>query len=231
MARRSGAVALDIETVPLPSSGYTPQQEERLQSEMEHRRRRPNGDAEADRRLACSTHPMLGWICCVALATWKPLSSRRLPRRPSNDPPTRHFVAAGPSEESRLLEEVWRWIGQAGTKVQWVTFNGKQFDVPFLQMRSMARGITPPQSGLNNTYPYAHEPHADLMKVWPSTYYTLDQLCGHLGVASPKQEVDGGDVAQLVEDGKLGAVARYGEADAAATLECWKTLRPLLDVL
>lgn len=209
-------IALDIETCPLPTS--TPAQRERLASEIQYRERR-GPETEIDRSLICATHGMLGWICCASLAV-----SGRSGRRAET------FTAAHPDEESALLEDLWHFIdGLLGT-VQWITFNGKGFDVPFLQMRSVARAVHATKCGLNNTYPYAHTPHADLMKLWPQ-HYTLGQLCAHLGVPSPKQDVDGSDVAALVEAGKIGAVARYCEADATATLQCWEKLQALVRYL
>lgn len=218
------AIALDIETCPLPQETLSEAQTDRLSSEMDYRRRRSDGELagaelEEEKRLARSTHPILGWVCCVSLI--------RQAGRETSDPIS--FLAASPGEEASLLGELWDYIGrQVPRTVTWVTFNGKDFDVPFLQMRSLARGIEPAESGLNDTYPYSNEPHADLMKLWTSQHYTLGQLCSHLRVSSPKGAVDGSDVATLVERGKLDAVASYCEGDARATLECWQAARPLL---
>ena len=100
--------------------------------------------------------------------------------------------------------------------------------MPFLQMRFLARGVEPVESGLNGTYPYSYEAHSDLIKLWMSQHYMLDQLCSHLGVESPKNIVNGSDVARLVKEGSIEQVADYCERDAPATLKCWGAARPIL---
>lgn len=222
----SATIAIDIETCPLPEGSLSKEQKKRLSSEMDFRRgRRPEEltgeDLEDEKRLARSTHPMLGWVCCVSL--YRREGSKAL------SPVS--FLAGSPEEEGYLLDDFWEHVDQAPRSATWVTFNGKDFDVPFLQMRSLARGVEPAQSGLNNTYPYSHEPHADLMKVWSKSYYTLEQLCSHLGIGSPKEEVDGSDVAALVEEEDLQTVADYYERDAEAMLKCWQAMKPLLEKL
>jgi DNA polymerase elongation subunit (family B) len=218
MPRPRSVIALDIETCPLPESAHTPQQQERLTSEVQFRQRRDPG-AEVDRSLLRATHGMLGWVCCVALRAETPAGLR-----------TETFTAATPDGETDLLEGFWAHVDQNARTAQWITFNGKGFDVPFLQMRSVRCGVDAANTGLNNTYPYSHDPHADLMKLWPQ-HYTLDQLCGHLGIESPKEDVDGSDVARLVEDGLMDTVARYCAADAAATFDCWHMLQPVVKYL
>ncbi len=219
------AIAFDIETCPLPEASLSEEQYRRLESEMDFRESRSGPftekERESEKRLARSTHGMLGWACCASVVRQE--GSKTL--SPES------FVARSPDEEARMLDDFWEFVDQIPRQATWVTFNGKGFDIPFLQMRSVARQVEPARSGLNNTYPYGHEPHADLMKVWPKSHYTLGQLCAHLQVASPKGEVDGSDVAPLVREGKIDDVARYCEGDAVATLRCWQAMQPLLEKL
>lgn len=221
------AIAVDIETCPLPRQSLSAEQKARLESEMEYRQSRRGNDLsekqlESEKRLARSTHGMLGWICCISL----------LRQEGSKTLSPQSFAASSPEEEARLLDNFWEQVDGMPGATTWVTFNGKDFDVPFLQMRSLARQVEPARSGLNNTYPYSNKPHADLMKLFGrKTHFTLGQLCSHLGIESPKEEVSGSDVASLVRQGRTDKVVRYCEKDTKATLRCWQAARPLLEKL
>lgn len=212
-------VAWDIETVPLPLSTLSDEQERRLDTELAYRRSRDETlSEEGASRLVRSTHPFLGWICCIAIAFFD--GDGRVQ--------TKSRVAGSPGEERGLLDGFWTNVASYPAPVQWVTFNGKRFDVPFTQARSVLHGLAPTRTDITDTYPYNHRPHADLMTVWPSLHYRLDELCDHLGITSPKNALSGAGVADAVEDGRLDEVATYCEADAKATLACWHAARALI---
>lgn len=219
-------VAWDIETCPIPSGALSDALKERRESEIQNLRDRSPGESEeALSRRACSFHPHLGWICCISAVR--------------GDPETvgtpKSWTASFPGKESDLLDRFWADVHAIGRhhdrnreKLQWVTFNGKRFDVPFLTARTVANGLAPTREDITNTYPYDHEPHADLMGLWPRSSYSLEGLCGFLGVETPKDEVDGSMVAELTREGRLEAVADYCEGDAIATLRCAQEVSVLL---
>jgi predicted PolB exonuclease-like 3'-5' exonuclease len=130
----------------------------------------------------------------------------------------------GPWRAGRAFTEA---AGGFRGEVRWITFNGKRFDVPFLEARASAHGLSPPRADMRNTYPYSHAPHADLMTLWPF-HYGLAGLCELLGVASPKGPMNGSDVAGAVAAGEVAQVARYCERDVVATLACARAARGLL---
>jgi predicted PolB exonuclease-like 3'-5' exonuclease len=211
-------VAWDIETCPLPTESLPDAQQERLSNEVERlRERSPDKDDEALHRQAGSFHPHLGWICCISAV-----------RGDANDmEEPKSWMTASPDEEEELLDRFWADVHAIGRhhdrnreELQWVPFNGKNFDVPFLTARTVANGLAPTRKDITNTYPYDHDPHADLMGIWQSSNYSLEELCSFLGVDAPKDEVDGSMVAELTRDGRIGEVAEYCEGDAVATLRC-----------
>jgi hypothetical protein len=139
----------------------------------------------------------------------------------------RSWTAATPDAESILLSRFWQAIGRFPQNVRWVTFNGKRFDVPFLTARSTRNRIAPLRKDILDTYPYNHRPHSDLSLLWPQ-YYSLEDLCEHVGMNSPKSEMDGSRVATAVEEGRIEDVARYGKRDVVATFRCLQAVRELL---
>lgn len=219
-------VAWDIETCPLPSDTLPEAQQERLGNEVERLRDRSSEESdEALHRQAGSFHPHLGWICCISAVRGGP--------NKIEDP--KSWTADSPEEEEALLDQFWADIHAIGRHhdrnredLRWITFNGKDFDVPFLTARTVADGLAPTRKDIINTYPYDHEPHADLMGIWPGSDYSLEGLCSFLGVESPKDEIDGSMVAELTRDGRLDEVAEYCEGDAVATLRCAQEVAVLL---
>lgn len=212
-------VAWDIETCPLSFDAFTDAQQHRYDWELRIRsNRRPDEPrSEASRRVR-SFHPFLGWICCISAV------SGTVDGGP-NEPCT--WTAATPDTESVLLARYWEAVTGFGS-VRWVTFRGKAFDVPFLTARTIHHGLRPTRSDLIDTYPYRHSPHADLSGLWPQVY-SLNDLCAHVGVDSPKQEMDGSQVAAAVEDGRINEVAEYGRKEVLATFQCLQATWPLID--
>ncbi|WP_103028543.1 ribonuclease H-like domain-containing protein [Salinibacter altiplanensis] len=218
------AVALDIETCPLPVDGFSDTHRERYEKELKHEQEKnPEcSEAEASKR-ARSFHPYLGWVCCVSVVRGG-LGSKR------SDP--RSWSASTPSGEEQMLNDFWddvqhvvKRMKRHGEELVWATFNGKDFDVPFLTARSSHHGIAPTSQGLLDSYPYGHTPHADLSTIWPSSHYSLEGMCAHLGIDSPKDGMDGSEVAPAVANGRMDEVQAYCERDAVATYRCLKSVQ------
>jgi hypothetical protein len=181
--------------------------------------RNPEMDEADASRLVRSVHPFLGWICCISAVSGS-LQSNTLDGGP-NEPVS--WTAASMDKEAALLESFWQAVARFPKGTRWATFNGKRFDVPFVEARSAAHGIAPTRQDLRNTYPYGHTPHADLAWLWPQ-HYSLEGLCGLLDVPSPKSGVDGSGVADLVASGRIGEVAAYCERDVVATFRCTQSI-------
>ena len=126
------------------------------------------------------------------------------------------WTAAALDEEADLVRAFSKAVNGFSGEVRWITFNGKRFDVPFLEARASAHGLSsndglsPTRADTRNTYSYSHAPHADLMDLWPF-HYGLAGLCELLGVESAKGEMDGSSVAGAVAAGEVECVARHCE--------------------
>ena len=129
--------------------------------------------------------------------------------------------------EQELLEGFWRVCENYD---QFVTFNGRGFDVPFLAIRSAIRKIKPSKDLMSNRYLGSQKfgaKHFDLQDLF--TYYgstqkrpSLHLACRAFGIVSPKIEgVDGDDVTRLFAEKKFLDIARYNVRDIVATAELY----------
>ena len=135
-------------------------------------------------------------------------------------------------DEVELLNQFWA-VARHYDKV--VTFNGRQFDVPFLYLRSAQLDVPITRKNWLG-YRFATEPHCDLAE--QLTFYNvsgrsgaarrfnLDFYCRIFEVDSPKSHgVTGMDVNQLMEEERYGEIAEYCLRDVFATVklfDIWK---------
>lgn len=132
-----------------------------------------------------------------------------------------------PMSEKAMLESFW-----AGAKnyKEFVSFNGRGFDVPFLAIRSAMHGIRPSQNLMDGRYLYQQKgpKHIDLLD--QLTFYGAVRRKGNLhlwsrafGIASPKAGgVTGDDVGRLFKEGKFLEIAKYNVGDLKATKELFE---------
>ena len=126
--------------------------------------------------------------------------------------------------EKELLKSFW---DAAAHYDQFVTFNGRGFDAPYLMIRSAINKIKPSKNLM--TYRYESEQygkiitHLDLLD--RLTFFgavrrkgNLHMWCQAFGIESPKAKgVSGDDVARLFKEKKYMAIAEYCFDDVFAT--------------
>jgi DNA polymerase elongation subunit (family B) len=136
--------------------------------------------------------------------------------------------------EPELLQIFW----EIATKYsQFVTFNGRAFDVPFLMMRSAVHHIKPTKNLIAQRYlerQYAGVRHVDLcdqLSFYGASWRkpSLHLVCRAFGIESPKaQGVTGDDVAKLYRANEFETIARYNARDLIATAEVFKRWKEFL---
>ena len=129
--------------------------------------------------------------------------------------------------EKAMLEQFWK---VAAVCTEFVSFNGRSFDAPFLAIRSMVHGAKPTKDLLSNRYLSLQRgcAHIDLMD--QLTFYgaarfrkSLHLFCRALGIESPKASgTTGDDVATLYKEKKYLDIARYNAGDLRATTALYK---------
>jgi DNA polymerase elongation subunit (family B) len=132
--------------------------------------------------------------------------------------------------EKEILKSFWGIIEVCD---QVITFNGRNFDIPFLMMRSAMNRIKPSKNLLGNRYDQTQ--HIDLLEQF--TFYgltkkfNLDFYCNSFGVKSPKsKEVSGMEVKNLYEAGRIKDIAVYCGNDIYATYQLYKIWDEFLNI-
>lgn len=114
--------------------------------------------------------------------------------------------------------------------------NGKEFDFPFLARRMLKHQIALPNVlQLMGKKPW-EVPHLDTLELWKFgdyKHYTSLKLLAHFfGIPSPKDDMDGSDVAQVyyLED-DLPRIVRYCEKDVITLTQVYLklSLQPRLE--
>jgi len=124
--------------------------------------------------------------------------------------------------EVEMLKSFWKIIEITD---QVVTFNGRNFDLPFLMMRSAMLKVKPSKNLIKSRYD--KKSHIDLLEQF--TFYgltrkfNLDFYCNAFGIESPKtKEISGMEVKNLYEAGRIKEIATYCSRDIYATYQLYK---------
>lgn len=119
--------------------------------------------------------------------------------------------------EAQILEQFWSTIKKCG---QFVTFNGRTFDCPYILVRSAVHRLQPTKDLM--PYRYAPDKHLDLLD--QLTFYgatkrfSLDQWCRTFDIESPKLNgINGSNVHEYYNAGQCAKIARYCAQDLIAT--------------
>lgn len=133
-----------------------------------------------------------------------------------------------PMAERDLLQSFW----QAASQYQeFVSFNGRAFDVPFLMIRSAVHRIQPSKDLMSNRYLTSQKfgaTHIDLLD--QLTFYgavrrrgTLHLWSRAFDIKSPKAGgITGDDVGRLFRENKFSDIARYNVGDLRATRDLYQ---------
>lgn len=131
--------------------------------------------------------------------------------------------------ENEMLEHFWSLAKKFDTVI---TFNGRNFDIPFLMLRSAVNRIKPTINFTGNRYDTSR--HIDLLE--QLTFYgqikkfNLDFYCRSFGIESPKRKgVTGMEIKELYSAGRIEDIAIYCAGDIRATFQLYKIWRDYLN--
>src|SRR5437870_98697 len=134
--------------------------------------------------------------------------------------------------EKQILEKFWEWFDSDS---RFISFNGRQFDGPFLMIRSAVNGVMPKRDLVG--YRYGFHPNCDLreaLNFFGTTNsrqfkFNLDLACKVFGVETSKGEgLDGRSVEAWYHAGRHREIAEYCLGDVRATKELYERIAPTL---
>lgn len=141
---------------------------------------------------------------------------------------TEGSITYKPMTESQMLDAFWKGALQYRT---FVTFNGRQFDLPFLALRSAVNNIRPTKDLNRARYIYQMAPDAIHIDLYDQlSFYGASRKKGSLhlytramGIPSPKTgELEGDKVSEFFKNKRYLEIAKYNAGDLIATSELYK---------
>ena len=138
--------------------------------------------------------------------------------------------------EKSILEKFWELSERYN---QFVTYNGRTFDLPFITIRSAINGIRPKKDLLRGRYLYQQAQGATHIDLYDQlTYYgsfrfesggSLHMACRAFGISTPKEgALDGSYVSKFYNDKKYLEIVHYNARDLVATAQLFVRWQKLL---
>lgn len=237
-------LVFDIETAPIDWEGLSKSQQEYLL------RGAVTEEDIQKRKFEMGLTPFTAQVVCIGLqlmsrkedGSWELIKRAALSTHPKyNNPPTsgdealpRHEEIELPSgspcyvsSEAKILEDFWNILKKYDYPCL-ISFNGRNFDAPFLMLRSALHRIKPSKNLMDGTK-FNYSKHVDLIDELtfysPGPYgatrrFNFDYYTRAFGITSPKSEgVDGSMVGELYNKGEIIDIADYCLRDVSATWE------------
>jgi 3'-5' exonuclease len=201
----------DIETIPADESSR-----EALQYLYDRKKlKNPDiMDTFEDFYLKTSFDGSFGRIACIAYAV--------------NNDPIR--VISHPEDEKKVLQDFWHVAGQCD---QFIGHNIMEFDLRFLLQRSMVLGVKPTWNRFQELGKkpwdmvkyldfsrYKNLPVFDTMQEWSNWgnhKLGLEHVALALGIPTPKEGIDGSEVWNFYQAGKINEICEYCKRDVEVT--------------
>lgn len=149
-----------------------------------------------------------------------------------------HIRTFSGENEKQLLSGFSDFINSRNQKDQLLcAHNGKEFDFPFICRRLLINGLALPKIlDIAGKKPWEVN-HLDTMELWKfgdyKSYTSLNLLAAVFNIPTPKDEIDGSDVARVYyEESDLEKIKRYCCKDVitvARIFQKYKGMDPLRD--
>ncbi len=211
-------VVLDIETVGFPFESFDSKQQEYLLKFAE------NETEIEEKKQQLNLYPLTAQVVTIGLFNpdtekGKILFQSDKEEEFISEDETVHYLSGS---EKTILEEFWKIIPQYN---QFITFNGRGFDSPFLMIRSAILEI---RTSINLVpYRFSTDKHIDLLE--QLTFYgatrkfNLDFYCKQFGIDSPKSHgTTGLNINEMFADKAFKEIADYCLGDLRATSLLYK---------
>jgi 3'-5' exonuclease len=226
-------IVFDIETVGFDLENLSESQQEFLlryaEKEQDYQLKEQKKD-EVERYL--SLYPYTAKVLAIGMLNTETGGSLILYDESENEEVivTEKDITYKTLPETEILKLFWNYISKTD-KV--ITFNGRNFDIPFLMLRSAMLGVKPTLNLIHNRYNITR--HIDLLDQF--TFYgitrkfNLDFYCHAFGLISPKSKgITGMEIKELYKAGRIKDIAVYCGEDVKATFGLYKIWEEYLNI-
>lgn len=176
--------------------------------------------AEPDKEIAknkTALYSIFGKVCAIGAVDFNKNTGVVLSLSDKDiQPENEKFTYKVFKTEKELLEEFWKLTQNYE---QFVTYNGDNFDFPYLMIRSGINRVKMPFE----IKKWGSDKFIDLQnKIRQNHGFKLEMLCKAFGIKNPKGEgVHGDQVSELYNAGEFNKIADYVARDAVATNELY----------
>jgi len=172
-------------------------------------------------RESLSLYPLTGEV--IAIGMYNPDSRKGTVFFQNRSEPVLPFEDDGITYEAGTEKEILlRFWDTLKNFKQFITFNGRCFDCPYVMVRSAVHRIKPLRDLMPNRYGDQHIDLFDQLTFLGASRrkFSLDMWCRTFGIKSPKEDgISGGEVNTLYKNGRYSEIARYCAGDLKATAE------------
>ena len=213
-------IAFDIETIPNSSlMNNLPEAEVKLGNLKDPEKiKEKQEEARKAQIEKMALSPLYGRICCFAVSTDESYSTNSIIAEESD-------IA-----ETGLIERAFEVL--SGNTI--ITYNGNNFDLPFLYRRAVILGVHPQEFNMpplaELTKKYSNTKHIDLMQAWSGSnnFEKLDTL-GKFICNDHKIDIDFREFPELLKTGEgQKKIADYCQQDTDLTIAIFRRLQGIL---
>ncbi len=230
-------IVFDIETSAIDWNDLSSSQQEYLL------RRADSADEIQKTKFEMSLSPFTAQVVCIGMIysvyenneyVIKAKSALSTNNSFSDDMPLERSELAGNTinmtgSERAVLETFWKTL-EKYKYATLISFNGRNFDCPFLMLRSAALRVKYSRNLMQGTK-FSYDRHIDLAdqltffsgsSYGPMRRHNFDFYAQAFGIVSPKSAgVDGSMIPELFRNGKTDVIAEYCMRDVVATWELY----------
>lgn len=208
---------LDIETVPQNESWSDLNEDEQYLFENKTKYQRKDEIATDAFYKRAGIWAEFGKIICISVGYFS--------KKDEFETKFRITSFAG-DDEKKILLDFKKLLDEHFNKANHLlcAHNGKEFDFPFIARRMIIHGIELPKKlNLFGKKPW-EVPHLDTLELWKfgdyKHYTSLKLLTQVLGIPSPKDDIDGSEVAEVYyKEKNLPRIITYCEKDTLAVVQ------------
>ncbi len=222
-------LVFDIETVGMPLESFDEAQQQYLlkwaeREETPERQERKREEIISQLNLS----PFTAQVVAIGMLNIESRKGRVYYQAPTKESwrSEDDLIEYESDSETEILKRFWEDVR---SYKQFITFNGRSFDCPFLLLRSALLGIKPSRNLMPSRFGSEHIDLLDQLTFYGVTRrFSLDFYCRAFGVASPKGRFSGPQMNALFAEGKYREIAEYCFDDVRATAELYRRWRELL---